>query len=76
MNKKLLIILIIALISLINNFIYNLDNLLYLCNNLNINFYFVDITEENYLLEYIKGIYYLICYFIFFINQNPFSVFR
>jgi len=76
MNKKILFILIIALISFINNLFCNFDNLIYLSNNLNINIYFIDIIEGNYFIEYIKSIYYYICYFIFFINQNPFSVFR
>lgn len=76
MNKKILFILIIALISFINNLFCNFDNLIYLSNNLNINIYFIDIIEGNYFIEYIKSIYYYICYFIFFINQNPFSVIR
>ncbi len=76
MNRKILFILLLALISFLNNFICSFDNFLYLSNNLKINFFIIDICEDNYLLDYLKGIFYYICYFIFFINQNPFSVFR
>ena len=76
MNKKLLIIFLIAFISFINNLLCNFNYLIDLFTSLPLDFYFTKLSSSINLKDYIKIMYSLVCYFTFFITDNPLSVFK
>ena len=76
MNKKILVIFVLAIISFVNNLICNFDYLIELMMSLPIEFYFLKQFKVLSFKEYFKVIYSLICYFTFFISENPLSVFK
>ena len=76
MNKKILIIFVLAIISFVNNLICNFDYLIELMTSLPIEFYLIKQFYAISVNEYVKVIYSLICYFTFFVSINPLSVFK
>ena len=76
MNKKIILIFVLAIISFVNNIICNFDYLIELMIDLPIEFYFIKQFKVLSFNDYIKIIYSLICYFTFFISKNPLSVFK
>ena len=76
MNKKIIIIFVLAIISFVNNLICNFDYLVELMTELPIEFYFIKQFKVLSFKDYMKVIYSLICYFTFFISNNPVSVFK
>ena len=76
MNKKIILIFVLAIISFVNNIICNFDYLIELMIDLPIEFYFIKQFQVLSFKDYIKIIYSLICYFTFFISKNPLSVFK
>ena len=76
MNKKIILIFVLAIISFVNNIICNFDYLIELMIDLPIEFYFIKQFKVLSFKDYIKIIYSLICYFTFFISKNPLSVFK